>query len=191
MPLRVIPGFPGRLFIVQPFSQGLSRVTAQPMPPPTHNVASPLAAADARDAPGAARHWRRWDAQGDGAPIRIDLVLVELQLLDARERLRGKSLVQLDQIEVAGALRNAPRGMDWAQSHHRRFAADRSHGRDHHERSQPALSSPLFVADHQHRRAVIEAGRIACCKTTATMTWCFSRKSQSNHSKNKYLKGAS
>src|ERR1700730_12051512 len=76
----------------------------------------------------------QWVAQGDGAPIRVHSIWVEVEIVHAREDLRGERLVQLHAFQVAdpqtGPRDSFARGGNRPQTHQRWVDARAGRGQD-------------------------------------------------------------
>src|SRR5579884_2926758 len=104
-------------------------------------------------------------AQRDGAAVGIELTLVNAELADDGDALRGEGLVQLDHVNVrklqAGAGQRLADGGDGADAHHLR--ADARDGRGEHARL--GLDAPLLRLlrrdDDRGGGAVVERAAVA------------------------------
>src|SRR3990172_9723032 len=105
-------------------------------------------------------------AQRDRAPVDVHLRRVELQLADARDRLRRERLVKLDQVDLVDGQTSAPeqllRGRNRPQPHATGIdAADRSRD-DPGEWLRPPLTAPYRLCpphEQQSGRTIVDATR--------------------------------
>src|SRR5690606_4403760 len=101
----------------------------------------------------------------DGAAIDVDLVQIPAQFTGHRQRLGGKGLVGLDQIQLidlpAGLAQAALGSPDRAYAHDRRLDTGTGAGGDTGEYRQTQLSRRFGTHQHDRSGAVVEAGGVA------------------------------
>src|SRR6516165_4232005 len=104
-------------------------------------------------------------AQRDRAAVDVDLGIVDVEGLDVAKHHRGKSLVQLEQIDVrllhAGTLEQLFGDVDGSGQHHRRLRADIGEGADFGARLQSVFRGGILAAEQHGARAVDDARRVA------------------------------
>ena len=104
-------------------------------------------------------------AQRDRAAVDVDDVHVEAQLAVDRSSLRRKRLVGLDQVEVsdgqAGALQRLAGGLDRADAHDGRIAADRAERADLGQRLEAVRLDKVLGRDDHRSARVVDAGSVA------------------------------
>ena len=128
-----------------------------------------------RDDEAGAAHAERM-AERDRAAVDVHALLVEAELAHDREALRGERLVQLDQVEVArpstpvraSSLRTAgigPMPITRGSTPATALPTKRANG------SAPSAAASLLARDHERRRAVVDAARVArrdACRPAGT-----------------------
>src|SRR6266511_879687 len=101
----------------------------------------------------------------DRAAVHVHLLLVETELTDDGEALRGERFVQLDEVDLldpdAGSLEQLPYGRDRADAHHARIDTGDGAADERAEGLHAQLLSLLLARDHECRGAVIDAARVA------------------------------
>ena len=105
-------------------------------------------------------------AQRDCAAVDVDDIHVEAQLVVDNISLRRKRLVGLDQVEVsngqAGALQCLAGGLDRADAHDGRIAADRAKRTDLGQRLEAVRLNEVLRRDDHGSASVVDAGSVAC-----------------------------
>ena len=101
----------------------------------------------------------------DRAAVDVDLLGIQAELVDARDRLAGERLVELDEVEVVDA-EPGPRerlagGRHGPEAHDRRVDAGDGGRHDPRHRPEARVARPLASTSEDRRRAVVDPGAVA------------------------------
>ena len=104
--------------------------------------------------------------QSDCTAVDVDLIHVEAELTVNRSSLRSKRLVGLDQVEVSNgqtsALQSLTGGLDRADAHDSRIAADRAEGADLSQRLEAVCLDEILRRDNHCCACIVDARSVAC-----------------------------
>ena len=111
--------------------------------------------------------------QSDGAAIHIELIQIKTEIMAYGHRLSGKSLVRLDQVEVAdfhaGFLHYFSGGGNRSDAHDGGIHACQLSGNPGRHRGNAQFLRLFFAHDDDGGRAVVDAGSVSCGYKSAVL----------------------